>query len=116
VGFFSPLAGEPGTRYRVRFAFKGRVPTPGRTGISVTEYHRFLWIDEQFTRSLSEAHRTGIRQGIRLRGSSDWTEQEFSFTTSARTRMIHLVLFREGPDSRSPVLFDDITVEPAPAD
>jgi hypothetical protein len=114
VGFFSPLAVEPGAGYRVSFAFKGDLPKGASAGIGVLEFDEFLWIGDQFTQSQVKQHQTGAHEGLRLTGKQEWKEHAFTFTTSPRTRMIHLVLFRDGTEERKqPVHFDDIRIEPA---
>ncbi len=114
-GWFSPLAVEPGVGYTVRFAFRGELPEGARAGVGVLEYDEFLWIGEQFTEELATLHQVGAREGIVLKEAADWREESFTFTPSPRTRMVHLVFFREGTADRKPVLFDDISVERAPS-
>lgn len=110
VAFFSPLAVEPKTEYQVDFSFKGELPEKGEAGIGILEFDEFLWIGDQFTESLARTHLTGSREGIRLSGPRDWEDHSFTFTTAETTRMIHLILFREGEANRKPVLFDDISI------
>ncbi|MDO3378769.1 hypothetical protein [Geoalkalibacter halelectricus] len=114
TGFFSPLAVQPLTSYRVSFRLKADLPEGGSAGVGILEYDEFLWIGEQFTADLDARHRSGEQEGLRLTGDHDWSEQSFIFTTGPRTRMIHLVLFREGSADRRPVGFDDILIEPLP--
>ncbi|WP_305042339.1 hypothetical protein [Geoalkalibacter sp.] len=111
AGFFSPLAVEPSTSYRISFRLKADLPEGASAGLGILEYDRFLWIGEQYPQSLDEKHRTGDHPGLRLTGSHDWQEHGFTFTTGPETRMIHLVLFREGTPDRAPVKVDDIRVE-----
>jgi hypothetical protein len=114
IGFFSPLAVEPGRSYRVTFLFRGDLPQGATAGIGVLEFDQFLWIGDQFTETMLKEHQTGASEGVRLSGSQGWAEHAFTFTVSPRTRMIHLVLFRDGTgDRKQPVLFDDIRIEPA---
>lgn len=111
VAFFSPLAVEPETAYRVSFFLKGELPEKGEAGIGVLEFDEFLWIGDQFTETMAREHQSGSHEGIRLTGTrEDWQEHAFTFTTSAQTGMIHLILFREGEAMRKPVLFDDIRI------
>jgi hypothetical protein len=115
VAFFSPLAVQPRTTYQVRFAFRGKLPPGGTAGIGIMEFDRFLWIGEQFPQSLQRQHQTGAHPGLSLSGSSDWAEHQFDFTTSGQTRMVHLLLFRDGAaDRQHAVYFDDIVIEPLP--
>jgi len=113
VGFFSPLAVTPSTLYQVSFRAKGDLPEGASAGVGVLEFDRFLWVGEQYPRSLDEQHRTGQVDGVSFGGSQDWRERSFTFTTSPETGMIHLILHREGTPSREPVLFDDIRIAPA---
>ncbi len=113
VGFFAPLGVEPQRSYRLSFRFRGELPEGGSAGIGILEFDRFLWIGGQFTEAMIREHQTGSQAGVSLTGHSDWTERTLTFTTSPRTRMIHLVLFRDGITDRQPVLFDDIAIEPA---
>ncbi|NIQ96324.1 MAG: hypothetical protein GWN87_20595, partial [Desulfuromonadales bacterium] len=115
VGFFSPLAVEPSTSYRVTFYLRGNLPPEGEAGIGALEYDRFLWIADQFTSVLFEKHFIRFHKGIRLNGKQSWDRHEFTFETSPETGMIHLVLFREGEHNREPVFFDDIRIEKAAA-
>lgn len=112
TGFFSPLSVEPLTPYRVSFRLKADLPEGGSTGVGILEYDEFLWIGEQFTAELDARHRSGTQNGLRLEGDHDWSEHAFTFTTGPRTRMIHLILFREGTADRRPVGFDEILIEP----
>jgi len=116
VAFFSPVAVKPETAYRVSFAFKGEMPDGASAGIGVLEFDEFLWLGEQYPESLLREHQTGALDGVRLKGKQGWKEHSFTFTTAAKSHMIHLVLFRDGADDRKqPVFFDDIRIEEAPA-
>lgn len=110
VAFFAPLAVEPDTGYRIDFSLKGELPEKGEAGIGVLEFDQFLWIGDQFTEAITREHLTGSHEGVRLSGPRDWEDHSFNFVTAANTRMVHLILFREGEPDRKPVLFDDIRV------
>lgn len=111
AGFFSPLAVEPETVYEVSSLVKADLPTGASAGLGILEFDDFVWLSEQFPRSLAEKRQVGAREGIRLEGTSGWRQVGFRFTTGPRTRMVHLIIFREGPESREPVLVDDIRME-----
>lgn len=114
VAFFSPLAVKPQTAYRVSFALKCELPKEATAGVGVIEFDEFLWIGEQYPESLLRQHQTGAREGVRLKGKEGWKEHSFTFTTTPKTRMVHLILFRDGAEDRKhPVLFDDIRIEEA---
>lgn len=114
VGFFVPLAVQPNTTYRVSFDFAGELPKGGSAGVGALELDRFLWISDQLTKAQLKEHQTGLHQGVRLTGRQEWGTHTFTFTTSPRAGMIHLVLFREGAaDRKQPVRFDNIVVEAA---
>lgn len=113
LGYFAPLAVEPDTRYHLSVAVHADLPTGGSAGIGILEFDEFLWVGEQYTRTLASKHRVGAQKGLTLSGRHDWQQQTLTFTTGPRTRMIHLVLFREGTQDRKPVLFDDLRVEKA---
>lgn len=113
LGFFSPLAVEPGTTYRVDALVSAALPEGGSAGIGIIEFDEFMWIAEQYPKSLAEKHQTGAREGVRLAGRADWKPVSFTFTTGPKTRMVHLVFFREGTADRQPVMVDDIRVEKA---
>jgi hypothetical protein len=116
VAFFSPLAVQPRTTYQVRFAFSGELPPGGTAGIGVLEFDEFLWVGEQYTKTLQQKHQTGAHPGISLQGRQEWAEHRFEFTTSEGGRMVHLILFRDGEaDRQHPVYFDDIVIEALPA-
>lgn len=115
IAFFSPLAVTANTGYRVAFDFKGELPKGAKAGIGVLEFARFLWIGEQFTLAQLQEHQTGLHPGIALTGNQAWQRHTFTFTTSPRTGMIHLILFRDGAmDREKPVWFDNIVIEEAP--
>lgn len=111
VGFFSPLAVTPETTYRVSAHVHTALPEGGEAGIGVLEFDQFLWVAEQYPRSLATKHHTGTQPGLVLRGQHDWSAQSFTFTTGSRTRMVHLVFYREGTQDRTPVRIDDIRIE-----
>lgn len=112
VGFFSPLAVHPDTGYRVTFRFWGNLPKGGQSGVGILEFDEFLWVGEQYPRSLSEKHFQRSQMGVQLTGKHDGTTRSFTFRTGPKTHMIHLVFFREGTPDRSPVIFDDIDIQP----
>lgn len=112
VGFFSPLAVKPDTGYRVAFRFWGNLPKGGQSGAGILEFNEFLWVGGQYPRSLSEKHFQRSQVGTQLTGNHNGTTQSFTFRTGPNTRMIHLVLFREGTTDRNPVIFDDIDIKP----
>ncbi len=111
LGFFSPLAVSPSTTYEVSARFKTELPEGGQAGVGVVEFDQFLWVGEQYTRSLAAKHQTGIHEGIKLAAVNDWEPRDFSFTTGPKTRMIHLVFYREGESDRKPVLWDDVEIK-----
>lgn len=111
VAFFSPLEVAPETAYRFSALLKTDLPPGASAGIGVLEFDTFLWVGEQYPRSLAEKHQTGAREGARLEGNNDWRPIAFDFTTGPRTRMVHLIFFREGEESREPVLIDDVRFE-----
>ncbi len=110
VGFFAPLAVSPATSYRVSFKIKTELPEGASAGVGVIEYDEFLWVAEQYPQSLDKIHRSGQHAGVRAGGRNDWVERSFQFTTGFNTRMVHLVLFREGPADRNQVVVDDIAI------
>jgi hypothetical protein len=113
VGFFAPLAVEPNTEYRVAYRVWSKLPAGAATGVGYLEYDQFLWVGEQFPRSLSQQHFRGAREGLRLTGKQEGARQEFTLRSGPETRMIHLVFFIEGETDRDPVLIDDIEITPA---
>lgn len=112
IGYFSPLAVEPQTTYRVDFRLKSDLAESASAGVGVLEFDEFLWIGEQYSEKLHQEHFQKAQEGARLNGRNDWREASFTFTTGAETQMIHLVLFREGEHDRNSVMFDDIRIEP----
>jgi hypothetical protein len=111
VGFFSPLAVTPETTYRVSASVHTDLPEGGEAGIGILEFDEFLWVAEQYPRSLAAKHHIGAQPGLVLTGHHDWTPQSFTFTTGSNTRMVHLVFYREGTQDRTPVRIDDISIE-----
>lgn len=113
LGYFSSLAVEPNTRYRLSVAVHADLPAGATAGIGLLEFDEFLWVGEQYTQSLARKHQVGAQPGLTLTGLHDWQQQALTFTTGERTRMVHLVLYREGTPDRKPILFDDLRVEKA---
>lgn len=111
LGYFSPLAVEPATRYQVSFKLKAELPEEASAGIGIIEFNEFLWIGEQYSEETFNKHYRGVHEGVRLTGNIDWEEHSFTFTTGPETQMIHIILFREGAHERSGVLYDDIKIE-----
>ncbi len=112
IGFFSPLAVTPETTYRVSFDMWGKLPKGASAGIGVIEFDTFDWIAEQMPESYMREHQTGVVEGVRKTGDVSWGGQSFTFTTTSRAGMIHLVLYREGAADRgNPIFFDNIRIE-----
>lgn len=112
VGFFSPLAVAPDASYRVSYRLWSNLAPGGTTGVGILEFDEFLFIADQFPKSLSEKNFQRSQLGIRLTDDHDGKVQSFSFRTGPQTRMIHLVFFREGTPDRNPVIIDDIEIKP----
>ncbi|PLX74479.1 MAG: hypothetical protein C0614_11790 [Desulfuromonas sp.] len=110
VAYFSPVAVDPKTAYKVSFTLLGTLPEGATAGAGILEFDEFLWIGEQYTEEIVQKHFRGSHEGVRLPGTIEG-EQSFTFTTSPETGMVHLILFREGPHDRSSVMFDDIRIE-----
>jgi len=115
VAYFSPVAVEPDTTYRVAFRMQTDLTEEGTAGVGVLEFDEFLWIGEQYDEETATKHLTEPATiGKRLTGKNDLVDlQEFIFTTGPRTQMVHLVFFREGPHNRQTVLLDDISIKAA---
>jgi len=115
IAFFSPLAVQPNTTYRVSFDFKGDLPKGASAGIGIIEFDQFLWVGEQFTETMAKEHQTATWPGVKVSTTTPWQNHTFTFTTSPRAGMIHLVLFREGPmDREKPVFFDNVAITAVP--
>jgi len=114
VAYFSPLAVEPETAYRVSFRMQTNLPEEASAGVGVLEFDQFLWIGEQYDEETIRTHLVAPALiGQRLEGENTLAElHQFDFTTGPRTRMVHLVFFREGPHARHSVLLDDVAIEP----
>ena len=112
VGFFSPLGVEPNTEYQVSFKLTAELIEGATAGMGVLEFNKFLWIPNQYTEELFKQHYRGSHEGIRLTGEAS-ESQTFTFKTGPETKMIHLVLFREGTHDRNSLMFDDIEIKAA---
>jgi hypothetical protein len=110
VGFFSPLGVGPQTEYKVSFKINADLTEGASAGIGILEFNEFLWVPAQYTEEMYSNHFRGAQEGQRLTGKAD-DEYSFSFTTGPETKMIHLILFREGKHDRNAVMFDDIGIE-----
>lgn len=112
IGFFSPIAVEPDREYRVSYRVWCKLPEKATTGVGYLEYNQFLWIGEQYSKSISEKYFRGAREGLRLRGKLEGKTQQFTFHSGPETRMVHLVFFLDGEADREPVIIDDIEIVP----
>ena len=110
VGFFSPLAVEPQTGYQVSFKITADLAEGASAGIGILEFNEFLWVPAQYTEEIYSKHFRGSHEGQRLTGKADG-EYTFTFTTGPETKMVHIVLFREGAHDRNSLIFDDIKIE-----
>jgi len=110
LGYFAPLAVEPGRSYQVSFDLTAELPEGASAGIGILEFNEFLWVGEQYPEALFNEHYRGSQEGKRLTGKLSGS-QTFTFTTGPDTRMIHLVLFREGTHDRNSLMFDNIHIE-----
>jgi len=110
VAFFSPVGVEPETTYKISYRIKAELPEEAKTGIGVLEFSQFLWIGEQYTEETTKKYLLGSMIGVELTDDIDWEDKEFVLVTGPKTRMIHLVFYREGEHSRKPVLIDDIEI------
>lgn len=109
LGYFSPLAVDPLSRYKVSFTLSAELAEGATAGVGILEFDEFLWIPEQYTEEIYQQHFRGSKEGQRLQGTVSGSHS-FTFTTGQATRMIHLVLFRDGTHDRNSVLFDDIKI------
>ena len=112
IGFFAPLAVEPDREYRVSYRIWCKLPKGVVTGIGYQEYSQFLWIGEQYSKSISQKYFRGAREGLRLSGKQEGKTQQFTFRSGPETRMVHLIFFLDGEPDREPVIIDDIEVVP----
>ena len=109
LGFFSPIAVKPGRNYQVTFKLIADLPAGASAGIGILEFDKFLWIAEQYTEETYTRHFRGAHEGRRLTGRGHGI-QAFAFSTGPETRMVHLVLFREGTHDDNSLMFDDIEI------
>lgn len=110
VGYFSPLAVAPQTEYTVSFSLIAELIKGASAGIGIIEFNQFLWIPGQYTEETFKQHFRGSIEGKRLTDTIKG-EHSFTFTTGPETRMIHIVLFREGAHDRNSLMFDNIKIE-----
>lgn len=109
LGFYSPIAVKPGRIYQVTFKLTADLPAGTTAGVRILEFDEFLWIAEQYTEETYSKHFRGTHEGRRLTGRGHGI-QTFVFTTGPETRMVHLVLYREGPHDDNSLMFDDIEI------
>lgn len=112
--YFAPLAVRPSTGYRVEFLLKSGMNPKGIAGAGIAEYDTYLSTGEQPSPEGNRKHLLDAADGVRVSGPGDWQPLSFRFRTSPRTRMVHLVLYREGEHDRSPVYFDDVRIVEEP--
>ena len=110
VGYFAPVAVEPETDYQVTFEMTADLPEGASAGVGILEFDEFLWIGEQYTEGIYQKHSQGFQEGLRFAGTVRGL-QTFTFRTGPNTRMVHMVLFREGPHDRSSsLIFDNLEI------
>jgi len=111
VGHFAPLSVQPNTSYRLRLKLNTKLPEKAHTGVGILEYRQFLWLGEQYPESLHTQLFLRSQELLRINATDRWQDFDLQFTSGPVTKMIHLVLFREGPASdRNPVLVDNISL------
>jgi spermidine synthase len=108
--YFAPLAVRPSTVYSVSFAVKSGTEGGGEAGVGLQEFIKFLPTGEQPTGSVIRKFLIGGKDEVRLKGSRNWETHSFSFRTTPRTRMVHLVFYREGKHDHNPVVFDNLRI------
>ena len=109
LGYFSPVAVEPNKIYQVSFKLIADLPAAASAGMGILEFDEFLWIGEQYTEETYIKHFLEGHEGRRLTGKGHGI-QAFAFTTGPETRMVHLVLFRDGTHDLNSLMFDDIEI------
>jgi len=109
LGYFSPVAVEPNKIYQVSFKLIADLPAGASAGMDILEFDEFLWIGEQYTEETYIKHFLGSHEGRRLTGKGHGI-QAFAFTTGPETRMVHLVLFRDGTHDLNSLMYDDIEI------
>lgn len=110
VGYFAPVAVEPETDYHVTFEMTADLPEGASAGVGILEFDEFLWIGEQYSEEIYQKHSQGFQEGLRFAGTVGGL-QTFTFRTGPNTRMVHMVLFREGPHDRSSsLIFDNLEI------
>jgi len=109
LGYFSPVAVEPNKIYQVTFKLIADLPEGASAGMGILEFDEFLWIGEQYTEETYNKHFLADHEGRRLTGKVHGI-QAFVFTTGPETRMVHLVLFRDGTHDLNSLMFDDIEI------
>jgi hypothetical protein len=109
LGYFSPVAVEPNKIYQVSFKLIADLPEGASAGMGILEFDEFLWTGEQYTEESYIKHFLGGHEGRRLTGKGHGI-QAFAFTTGPETRMVHLVLFRDGTHDLNSLMFDDIEI------
>ena len=109
LGYFAPIAVEPDRIYQVTFKLIADLPAGASAGMSILEFDEFLWIAEQYTEETYNRHFQGVHEGRRLTGKGHGM-QAFVFATGPETRMVHLVMFREGTHDGNSLMFDDIEI------
>lgn len=111
LGFFSPLAVKPQTRYQLKVRLTCDLAEAAEVGVGLLEFDSFHWLGEQYPESLVKKTLTGTQKLVSLKGKKQDDQQQLSFVTGPKTGMIHLIFFREGPKDRNPVLIDDIEIK-----
>ena len=109
LGYFSPVAVEPNKIYQVSFKLIADLPAGASAGMGILEFDEFLWIGEQYTEETYIKHFLEGLEGRRLSGKGHGIHA-FAFTTGPETRMVHLVLFRDGTHDLNSLMFDDIEI------
>ncbi len=112
IGYFSPIAVEPGTEYRVSADLTTDLAEGASAGIGILEFNEFKWIGEQYPESLATVTQTGTQQLAKLTGQHTGEHLSTNVTTGRQTRMIHLLFFRDGTHDRNPVIIDNLEITP----
>lgn len=111
VAFTIPHAVEPSTRYRLTWSMKAGQLNAETAAVVVEQFDAADATYGQFQRAFSQAHSLQHETVATLSSAQPWTRHEAAFATTPRTRMIHLILYRQGQPGREPVQVDDIVLE-----
>lgn len=111
AGFTIPHAVEPNARYRLAWSMQAGSMGAEAAAVVVEQFDTLDTTYGQFRRAFWKQHSLQHDTVATVTAAQAWTRHESAFSTTPRTRMVHVIVYRKGQPSPNPLLLDDIVLE-----